>query len=100
MPVQRQRDERLETAAFTRTKLQRAAVQTRDALDDRKPETCAARMRPCVRAAAERRLEFFHFCGVDSAAAIADGDTRSIAFGPCAHGEARTSIRNRVVHQI
>src|ERR1700754_4111768 len=68
----RQHDPHLEPTAVARMKLQRAAVQARDPLDDGEADPRAARPAMCVPAALKRSLQRFELGGRKTGAAIAD----------------------------
>src|SRR5579863_840756 len=72
-------------SALARVKLQRAAVQLRDPLDDRKPETGPAAVRTRITSALKRRLQRLEFLHRQAFAAIAHRDISRPRIEPSPH---------------
>src|ERR1700761_32512 len=98
--LKRQHGPHLEPAALAWMKLDRAAMQTRDALDDRQSQARAARLAVRVLAALEWRLEAFEFFRAQPFAAIADGDMNRARVCPRPDGQPCLSVDDGVLHQV
>ncbi|KAH0441744.1 hypothetical protein KCU90_g2256, partial [Aureobasidium melanogenum] len=90
----------LTATALARMKLQAAAVQPCNPLDNRKPQPGTAAVRARIAAALKRRFQLFQFLRRKPFAAIANRHIHGVACGPASYGKPAAAVDDRVLHEV
>src|SRR5437667_2403950 len=96
----RKRYSRNGPAAFAWLEIEASAVQTRNALDDGKPQPCAPGARSRRLAASKRTFEALDFAGDDAGAAVGDFESDCSVAGASGDFNRWAAVGESVVEQI